>query len=106
MDSAPPLEFPLPHPNEIMDVAGAADSGEEEEQGKSDHACRGEAKPTPSTSSIPAALFASTSSIMSRVLRKGAAVGPSSLPVVDAVEEHHHDHHQYPPVPLLLPEGF
>jgi hypothetical protein len=39
--SAPPLEFPLPRPNEIMDVAGTADSGEEEEQGKSDHACRG-----------------------------------------------------------------
>jgi hypothetical protein len=42
---------------------------------------------------------------MLRALKKGTAVGPSTLPVVDAAEEHHHHHHlgdqQQPPVPLF-----
>ena len=207
--SAPPLEFPLPHPNEIMGGAGAADLGvgKKRSRERAITLAGDEAKPTPSTSSIPAALSASSSSMptaasnvnnswrastgrhdlsqrqlvllremlnnanatadvtpedmeaeveelvapnankewrwgdagnstvtlpeeeagqqrggkrrsgrmsgirdMLRALKKGAAVGPSSPPAVDAAEDHHHHDHddqqQQPPVPLLSPEIF
>ena len=63
--SAPPLDFPLPHPSEIMGGAGATDSGvgKKRSRERAITLAGDEAKPTPSTSSIPAALSVSSSSM-------------------------------------------
>ena len=62
MGSAPPLEFPLPHPSEIRGGKGAADSGvgKKRSRERAITLVGDEAKPTPS---IPAALSASSSSM-------------------------------------------
>jgi len=54
--SAPPLEFSLPHPSEIMGGAGGADSGvgKKKSRERAITLAGNEAKPTPSSSSIPA----------------------------------------------------
>jgi serine/arginine repetitive matrix protein 2 len=63
--SAPPLEFPLPHLSKIMGGAGPADSGvgKKRSRERAITLAGDEAKPTPSTSSIPAALSAPSSSM-------------------------------------------
>ena len=63
--SASPLEFPLPHLSEIMGGAGAVDSGvgKKRSRERAITLAGDEAKPTPSTSLILAALSAPSSSM-------------------------------------------